>query len=77
MIIFYKTLCNSLRLILKNCLLLINNFHDDCKLNLILIHINNVFETLFRFINIEKILKKSLLMSQFQRDFNVIDVNTF
>ena len=37
-----------------------NNFHDDCESNSIIIHVNNVFETSFRFINVEEILKKLL-----------------
>ena len=61
MIIFHKTLCNLLRFILKNWLLLTNDFYDDYKLNSIIIHVNNIFETLFRFIDVKKILKKLLL----------------
>ena len=50
-----------MRFALKNWLSSINNLYDDCKSNLIMIHVNNVFETSLRFINIEKILKKLLL----------------
>ena len=60
-IILRKTLCSSLRLILKNWSLSINDFHDDYESNSIMIHVNNVFEASFRFIDVEKILKKLLL----------------
>ena len=53
-------MCNSLRFILKNWLLSISDFYDDYKSNLIMIHVNNVFETSLYFINVEEVLKKSL-----------------
>ena len=39
-----------------------NDFYDDYKLNLIMIYVNNAFETSLHFINVEKILKKSLFV---------------
>ena len=60
-IILRKILCSSLRLALKNWSLSTNDFHDDCESDLIMIHVNNVFETSLRFINVEEILKRSLL----------------
>ena len=37
-----------------------NDFHDDYKLNSIMIYVNNIFKTSFRFIDVEKILKELL-----------------
>ena len=55
-------MCNLLRFILKNWLLSTNDFYDDYESNSIMIYINNIFKTSFRFIDVEKILKKSLLV---------------
>ena len=60
-IIFRKILCSSLRLVLKNWSLSTNDFHDDYESNSIMIHVNNIFETSFHFIDVKEILKKSLL----------------
>ena len=60
-IIFRKILCSSLRFVLKNWSLSTNDFHDDCESNSIMIYVNNAFKTSFHFIDVEKILKKSLL----------------